>query len=838
MCQRVNIICAACCSVVAVGAAAAAFAGVVLVDEGVARCHIELSDAASSSERFGARELATYLSKVTGCGEIAIGTLGVAEGRTVVSIRTSPSADLKEDGFSIDAMSNRVEVVGANPRGALYGCYEVLKRHAGMRWLLPGEDGEYCVHTGKTVVVPEGHVVCNPQFRIRRFVGGGTETYLWYARNNMFGSAPKRAFENPDGTPTANCALYEALCVKGEGTYGNSHIFSEMMCNWDTTDPIGRLHKLFAEHPEYFPLIDGKRCPTTHLPIGGIENANPCVSNPALIDIMAENLYARICGQHGSEEYITIGNNDTTVWCECEKCCALDAPALKGTKGARADRYWYAVMEIARRIWAKDAKIRLGGWAYQDFWYPPKNVKIDPRLRVLVSYNNQCWRHAVDNPKCKVNEEWRKIFTAWRKTGLPIIVNRDEIGCEGSVGSTYAPVESVLRDNFRAYPSYGCSGSSFCVESPFPSLLKHRVNSGPYYGCNLYWYAMWQTCYMSARQMWDPGRDFDAELEEANKLYYGVSWAGGMREFRDELKRVFFSKNECIGWGHKSTIGMAMEDAAVEKRLLKHLAKAAAVAESSGDLRSLAHVKRDQDIFALTWQKSAKLYRLGYRELRAYPRVDPIEIDGELNDPDWKRAFVLTDFEAGGHTPKGSKIHQTKVRVVHSPDTLYIAVECLEPDMGNRIAVADLPANPSLACRQMGDHVEVFYNYPDMAEKSYHLLINSKGAMVENKILSLETNDFTYRSNAKWAVKDFADHWTLELALPTSAIGMKCFPGAVWKLNVGRCRKVKGLGKYPETSSASHGNFRWTPGFVSLRFYDKPKGLKAMLSPRRKMGHK
>ena len=43
---------------------------VALVENGVAKCRVVLSDDASLPEKFGAKELAKYFSKATGCGEL------------------------------------------------------------------------------------------------------------------------------------------------------------------------------------------------------------------------------------------------------------------------------------------------------------------------------------------------------------------------------------------------------------------------------------------------------------------------------------------------------------------------------------------------------------------------------------------------------------------------------------------------------------------------------------------------------------------------------------------------------------------------------------------------
>ena len=116
----------------------------------------------------------------------------------------------------------------------------------------------------------------------------------------------------------------------------------------------------FKRHPEWFPLENGKR-----KLIMGANDRNPCVSNPGYLDHAAAVICKWIDRPHGRDGYMTLGNNDTTLWCECEKCKALDAPERKGTKGEISDRYWYMVNEIAKRVWKKFPDARFAGWAYQ-----------------------------------------------------------------------------------------------------------------------------------------------------------------------------------------------------------------------------------------------------------------------------------------------------------------------------------------------------------------------------------------------------------------------------------------------------------------------------------------
>ena len=794
-------------------AAAASAADVTLVDNGMAKCRVAVAEGAHPALRFGARELAKYLGVATGCGAL--------DGDYAVAVRVDGTAkDLREDGFEIDVRRDGMTITGANPRGALYGCYDVLKKYAGMRWVFPGEDGEYCVLKGKTVRVPLGRRAVNPYLVLRKTDADGEDAWLWLARNNMTSDTGSWRFRDAKtGGPSAIAARLEELCVKGCATHGNSHIMMDMMVGWKGPGTKKAIDALYAEHPEFFPLIGGRRVPIYG---AGGDGPNPCVSNPALLDLMAENLYNRIGVPHGAEYCITIGNNDTPIWCECEKCRALDAPELAGTKGQRADRYWHAVTEIARRVWAKDPSLKLGGWAYQDFWYPPARVKIDPRLTVRISFNNQCYRHSIDDESCPVNAEWRRIYSAWRKTGLPLVVNRDEIGCGGSVGSSYAPSEGVLRDNFLAYPKYGCAGSHFCVYAPFQH--KRVYTKAPYFGKADWWHGMWQTCYMSARMMWNPSEvDFDAELEEACRLFYGeAAWNAGMREFRALLTKAWLETPGCYGWGLGSPLGRCLDKAGVQERLVELMNRAVEAAEASGDARAAAHMRRERDVFELTWIAERRRYLENFKELNVFSRTGEIKIDGVLSEDDWKNADALGDFRPGGMTKArepNRKVVQSSVRVVYDQDNLYVAVECLEPSVKDMIAGKPRPGVADQSWDDMKEHVELFYNYPDMAERYYHVAVNPHGIVI-SAIQSGTTRDTKFRTQAKIATTILSDRWVLEMAIPTSEIGMKCFDGATWKLNVGRSRYNKTLEK-PETSSCCNGAYHGAANFVNLKLQNR-----------------
>ena len=159
----------------------------------------------------------------------------------------------------------------------------------------------------------------------------------------------------------------------------------------------------------------------------------------------------------------------------------------------------------------------------------------------------------------------------------------------------------------------------------------------------------------------------------------------------------------------------------------------------------------------------------------------------------------MADFKGTAWCKVADKdLQKTQVRVVHDPDALYLAVEAFESDFAN--------------LTPKRNHVEIFYSFPDMAEKCFQLLVWEDGRHVTYLRKSAADVDKTFVSKAQVAVKRHADRWTVEALVPTTEIGAKCLPGATWKVNVARNREANGALR--EQSSAANGVF-YGPGYFA-----------------------
>ena len=73
----------------------------------------------------------------------------------------------------------------------------------------------------------------------------------------------------------------------------------------------------FAEHPEYYAMIDGKRDAGSHV------EWQLCLSNPDIVNIAADNI-RKILKENPNKKIVSISQNDNVKHCQCEECQKID----------------------------------------------------------------------------------------------------------------------------------------------------------------------------------------------------------------------------------------------------------------------------------------------------------------------------------------------------------------------------------------------------------------------------------------------------------------------------------------------------------------------------------
>ena len=752
---------------------------VCLVKDGKAAVSIVTTGKPSPAERKAASELAFFLDRMTGCGPIPVSAERVP-GKSAVVFRRSASKEIQPEGFALEARNDGTVIISAPADiGFLYGAYEILKRYGNVRFLVPGDDGTY-VPKRKDFRIPLGKTVCNPSFAVR----SGNNLYNsqagrdWLVRNNM------RVVTT--GAREDRYAEYAPLRVEGWQCYWRM-LSGMYLDTFSRREALAKLDDMFRKHPERFPLIGGRRMPLTDGK--GKIVRQFCTSNPDVIRICSDYIL-RMVGRwtpDASRGFFWLAPNDVTVWCECDACRKLDTPEDRKTH-SRGTRAWTFANTVTRQALDRYPGCAIFGMAYQNFQKMPSLVKIDPRLKVFLAFNRRCWRHNIDDPDCPTNRKFRDYYRAWSDAGFDFLAWEQT----DHAGAAFLPIEDNVHHTLLFYHGLRCRGSYPECFAPGmrlnPEVFPRRAREA--------WFGMWQAMYVFAAFQWDLSRDYGKTLEEINSLYYGRGWAGGMRDFRRLLAETSRETPGCFGHGHSSPLGRLLEKPGVHERLLRYLDAAEKAAAADPDPRALAHVKYDRELFADTWEKARREYAASRRELSVLRRTQPVRIDGNLEEADWKNASVVTDFR---QTKSGAKAaQQTFVRMLYDDDAFYFGMEAMEPEVGNM---------RNTVRRHDGEvwndsTLELFLSSPSMSPRYAQIIVNPSGTVFDQLVHG--SGDMSFESGIQCAVRIRADRWTLEARVPAAPLGISGLSdGQIWLMNVMRTRR---LHDHPSEASTLSGS--------------------------------
>ncbi len=263
----------------------------------------------------------------------------------------------------------------------------------------------------------------------------------------------------------------------------------------------------FAEHPEYYALIGGKRTAEGEWQL--------CTANQEVIRLTIEKARA-FFDQHPTQVMFSLSNNDCGGFCECEACLRSGS-----NPGARMLAFANAVARGLRATHPDKWVLFLAYW-YTDA-APKEAMKAEPGVAVMV-VGSQCHAHPLTDLKCARNVAWRENFARWVQTGARMAIYEWYIpGCSLKpwrrlpwvAGETATRDLDLWRAAGVRWITY--ESQTAYEEKPYP--------------------LRWPLFYVAARRMWDPNASADALLGDACRKLFGPA-AGPMRRFYGELARA------------------------------------------------------------------------------------------------------------------------------------------------------------------------------------------------------------------------------------------------------------------------------------------------------------
>ncbi|NLS93271.1 MAG: DUF4838 domain-containing protein [Planctomycetaceae bacterium] len=467
-------------------AAVAGENGLSLAANGATQFTIVRPIDASPSQVYAAEELQRFTKEMTGA-ELPIVAddqplpakailLGITRHTQAVLGQTPDLADLGDDGFRIVTRPPHLMIIGSPVRGTLYGVYELLEKYGGCRW--------YAKHHSRipkldSWTIPQLDETQTPAFAMR-------EPFWW----GMF-----------DGGFAARCKVNGNRPELQEKHGGKIRFGGGLFVH--TFYPLMPPDEFFAEHPEYYSELSGKR--TT-------ERAQLCLTNPDVVRIVTERVLARI-RQDPQAKLFSVSQNDWAGWCQCPKCREIDE-----REGSPSGTMIHFVNQVAEAVEKEFPDVWIETLAYQYTRHPPKTLKprhnVVPRLCTI-----ECdFSTPLDVSTFEQNRKFVEDIEGWSAITDKLYV----WDYTTNFGHYVSP-----------HPNFGClqGNVQFFRDHHVVGLFEQGAYQAPH--AEFAELRAW----ILAKLLWNPDQDVEPLYRDFFEGYYGPA-AGPIRQYFDELQAL------------------------------------------------------------------------------------------------------------------------------------------------------------------------------------------------------------------------------------------------------------------------------------------------------------
>lgn len=669
-----------------------------------------------------ARRLAAYVHKVTGARlrlcEVsrrayprAAFILGTEQQFLNWGLRRSRRLT-QQDSFAIrgDPQRDLLALVGGSPRGVFYAVQETLERFFGVRWLTPWETylpRKRDVRIGKCVRIESapafafrGHHICysgrDRRGRIRLHYD---EKILEWMRANRMNAKFVHNGELGDVEEDLHRLGITPLCL--------GDAFSDFC-------PAS----LFAEHPEYFPLINGRRV--------GDGVIKRCVSNPGFQRHFIGQVLAFL-KEHPDVNEVSIQPSDGLGWCECDECRAMDTAedAARGTVSGRVFKFAALVAKAVAKEFP-EKKIALA--SYSNWSEPPRGMRRTPNLAVAVT----TWRsysRSLDDPRSACNRPiWQRLRKFARVAGRTMVYEY------GYMRDMPFPVCEVQSRTLDALHALGVD-TYFCETWPSRD----------------HWDIVMLPLYFFARKTWDISLRAEDCIRDFCQHYYGRA-AGPMTDYFLTLERAFQGgMQEYLFSDAQSAVHFFTPE--VEARCQALLA-AAHASLGLRDARLRRRVETQKRLVGI-WAEACR--RLRERDL------GPTEIScPRLRSGKNPWAQLLRVSKPTPLLQRAVLRTLGHVRVGHDGENVYLLFRCFEPDVERlkRTAESHWPFSTS--------HVDFYLCPRPRTGWYYQFVVNARDAYVVRRCR--ENWDSSYKATIRTKTSFGRDSWWAKIVIPAVAV--------------------------------------------------------------------
>ncbi len=468
--------------------------GITLAADGNTSYKILYEKNANEELKSAVSFLAESLQQMIGCGTIEIIEDGKADKGCFISIGNTQLSEninidqIENDGYILKVKDNNLIIKGANQSGTKNGIYDFLETKLGCMFLR--NDYDY-IPEFPTIRLENYDEVINPSIAWRKQFQYEALQNNWYDKLKLNGTKAKEGFK--------------------EGIYAQWGTWCHTQFQFVPPE------KYFDSHPEYFALINGKRCYQAKWHSSDMQT-HLCLTNEDVYEIVKAGMKSEI--QKNPEAlYWDFSIMDTPVKvCQCPECNRINTKYQSNSA-----TIIMFINRLAKDLGKEFPNLMFSTLAYQDCINPPVGLEVEQNVVIKLCANPGSQGYSYSVGANKNSKQIKLLLESW-----------------GNIAKNIVVWDYVVDFNhlLLPFPNYDVQKANmdFYVDNNVMGVFHQGSREKGDEMADM-------RTYLLSRQMWDKDIDFEALMKKYIQLNYGEA-SPYIEEYLETMSESYISHNK------------------------------------------------------------------------------------------------------------------------------------------------------------------------------------------------------------------------------------------------------------------------------------------------------
>ena len=468
--------------------------GITLATDGNTSYKILYEKNANEELKSAVSFLAETLQQMIGCGTIEIIEDGKADKGCFISIGNTQLSEninidqIENDGYILKVKDNNLIIKGANQSGTKNGIYDFLETKLGCMFLR--NDYDY-IPEFPTIRLENYDEVINPSIAWRKQFQYEALQNNWYDKLKLNGTKAKEGFK--------------------EGIYAQWGTWCHTQFQFVPPE------KYFDSHPEYFALINGKRCYQAKWHSSDMQT-HLCLTNEDVYEIVKAGMKSEI--QKNPEALywdFSIMDTPVKVW-QCPECNRINTKYQSNSA-----TIIMFINRLAKDLGKEFPNLMFSTLAYQDCINPPVGLEVEQNVVIKLCANPGSQGYSYSVGANKNSKQIKLLLESW-----------------GNIAKNIVVWDYVVDFNhlLLPFPNYDVQKANmdFYVDNNVMGVFHQGSREKGDEMADM-------RTYLLSRQMWDKDIDFEALMKKYIQLNYGEA-SPYIEEYLETMSESYISHNK------------------------------------------------------------------------------------------------------------------------------------------------------------------------------------------------------------------------------------------------------------------------------------------------------